>query len=93
MIVDLARAKEHLRITGTDEDALLEIYVGAAEDWIKNYLDDDGNIPDEFAIKAAALLILSGLYEHREAQVAGVEIKENPAVERLLFPFRKKLGV
>lgn len=93
MGVTLERAKQHLRVTSTAEDDLIELYIGAASDWIRNYLDDGEFVPDEFAVNAAQLLIIGDLYDIREAQSAGVEIKQNPAVERLLFPYRKNIGV
>lgn len=95
-IITLAEAKLHLRastsVTSPDPDNdLINIYIGAAENYILQYLDRQ-TIPQRDAIKAAALLIVADLYENRLG--AGEdEIKENPAVKRLLFPYRRNLGV
>jgi uncharacterized phiE125 gp8 family phage protein len=42
------------------------------------------------ALKAAILLIVADLYEHAEE---GAEVGDNPAVERLITPYRLNLGV
>lgn len=103
MIVDLETAKDHLRVTSNTEDALITRYMKAAEDYIKNYIDGDipGSAdspaePTPAAIEAAQLLIIGDLYENRQSQIVGnttSAIHANPAVERLLFPYRKKLGI
>lgn len=94
--VTLAEAKLHLRastyVDSPDpEDTLINIYIAAADDYIRNFLDRE-IIPNKSAIKAAALLIVADLYENREGS-GEKEIKENPAVMRLLFPYRRNLGV
>ena len=91
MIVSLDEAKEHLRVDGDDEDGLIQIYMDAAEERIKNYLDRD--IPENPAVKLAALMLIAGYYDLREDQVVGGTVEENPAVKRLLFPLRDKMGV
>lgn len=102
MIASLAIVKQHLRLSPVDttEDDLLLLYMGAAEDDIRNYLDREipgiGDSPQTdapFAIKAAQLLMVAGLYENRESETAQVDIKTNPTLVRLLFPYRKQLGV
>lgn len=102
MINTLQQVKQHLRLSlvDTTEDNLLVLYMAAAEDDIKNYIDDDipgpGDSPQEpipFAIMAAHLLLVGGLYENRESETYQNEIKQNPAVTRLLFPYRRKIGV
>jgi uncharacterized phiE125 gp8 family phage protein len=40
------------------------------------------------ALRAALLLVLGELYANREASLVGVTVNENPAVLRLLAPFR-----
>lgn len=40
------------------------------------------------ALRAALLLVLGELYANREAAIAGAVIADNPAVARLLAPFR-----
>lgn len=100
MIVSLEEAKQHVRADPDgDDDALIELYIGAAEDQIRNYLNSE--IPGlEFsptevpaAIKAGALLIIGDLYENREAKIVGTTAIENSAVVNLLHPYRVDLGV
>lgn len=97
-IVSLSEVKSHLKVDQSDEDTLIQVYIDASVDWIRNFLDTD--IPGELdspvstpaSIKAAAFLIVGNLYENREG--AGKdEIKDNPAVKSLLFPYRKQMGV
>jgi uncharacterized phiE125 gp8 family phage protein len=40
-----------------------------------------------YSIRAAILLLVAGLYENRESS-GPVKLNDNPAVDRLLFPFR-----
>lgn len=81
----------HLRI-GDDEDAaLLALYEGAAWDYVRAFTGHDWrsemneDVPD--AIQAAVLLLVADSYEHRLAQ-GDVRLHPNPAVDRLLWPFR-----
>lgn len=90
-IITLTEAKSHLRVTDTAEDTLIQLYIDAATEHISNYIDTP-NPPQNAAVKAAALLIVGGLYENRESENV-VKIEENPAVKRLLFPYRERLGV
>ena len=104
MINTLAVVKKHLRLSSLDtsEDDLILLYMGAAEGDIKNYIDGDiPGISDSppsappFPIQAAQLLIIGGLYENRESETVGGtrnQIMDNPAVKRLLNPYRN-LGV
>lgn len=95
MTLTLALIKKHLRIPSdqTDEDDLIAIYQGAAEGWVRNFLDDDDQVPDEPDVNAAILLIIADLYENREAQAVNVNINPNPRARNLLDPYRKKQGV
>lgn len=93
--VTVSEAKLHCRATTAvdspdPEDDLFEIYVQAADDYIIAYLDRP-SIPNKSAVKAAALLIVADLYENRLG-AGDFDIKENPAVKRLLQPYRKNLG-
>lgn len=90
-IVSLTEAKNHLRILDTSEDALIQLYIDAASDFICNYLDTP-NPPNAAAIKAAALLLVAGMFENRESE-GEQQLKENPALVRLLYPYREGLGV
>lgn len=90
-LVSLAEAKKQCRVTHSLEDDLITLYMNAADDWIMNYLDTS-NVPQVYAIKAAALLIIEDLYRVRGA-TSEMKQYENPAVERLLFPYREELGI
>lgn len=97
-ILTLTEIKSHLRIDQNAEDALLQIYLDAAEDYIEKFLNQpiigkaDSPISTPSAIKAAALLIIGDMYENREG-AGEKEIKENPAVSRLLHPYRIGIGI
>lgn len=102
-VLTLPEIKTHLRLdeSETAEDALLESLNEAAHDYASQYLgrplpwlDDDGLpvvVPP--SVRAALLLIIGDLYEHREGQIVGATIVDNPAVERLLHFYRVGLGV
>jgi uncharacterized phage protein (predicted DNA packaging) len=90
--VSLIEAKAHLRVDQDDEDTIIELYMDAATDYIQNFLNEDLSSDPASAIKAAALLIIGDLYENREGAGQN-EIKPNPAVMNLLYPYRKNLGI
>lgn len=89
-IVTLAEAKEHLRITHSDEDIVLQNYMDAADRYIENFLNRK-QVQVNAAIKSAALLIVGGLFENREWH-SEKDYKENPAVSNLLYPYRADIG-
>lgn len=97
-IVTLTEAKLHLKVEQTSEDALIDLYIAAAQEQIEKFLNC--SIPNmnlttpnpPASIKAAALLYIGELYENREGSTE-IELKENPAVMRLLYPYRKNLGI
>ncbi|HMU15817.1 MAG TPA: head-tail connector protein [Thauera aminoaromatica] len=94
----LDEAKEHLRVQIDTDDLLIEAYIEAAEAHVLDFLNlteyellgSPGTRPAP--LRVATLMIVADLYENREAQV-DFEIRANPAVERLLFPYRVNLGV
>ena len=90
-IITLTEAKHHLRITDTSEDTILQLYIDAAEEYITTFLDRQ-YVPRNAAVKAAALLTVADLFENREG-AGDKDIKENPAVMRLLYPYRSNLGL
>lgn len=92
MIVSLETAKSHLRVVTAEDDELITLYIGAAQEWIEKYLRRQ--VPnDSKAAQSAALLIIGGLYENRESLITGTIIAENPAVVNLLHPLRDQCGV
>lgn len=105
-LVDLPTAKLHLRAEGSDEDALIGLYLNAAALAASEYLnraiyadvvaqgEDAAGIVVNDAIKAAILLTLGGLYSNREDVVTGVSVARLPnGAQYLLHPYRIGLGV
>lgn len=90
-LLTITEAKAQCRVTHDLEDDLIQVYMDAADDYIKNYLNLE-IYPQKPAIKAAALLIIEDLYTHRSAQTE-IELYKNDAVEGLLHPFRQHLGI
>ncbi len=96
--------KEHCRIEAdfTADDALLQIYIGAAvryvETWTRRTLyvksSDPGFEGDEDAlllrddVRAAMLLLICSWYENREAVAMGEALPMPFAFEALLQPYR-----
>lgn len=98
-IVTLAEAKLHCRVDTAAEDDLLATYMDAASVYIRNFLNqeiptnDDSPATYPATIKAAALLIIAGLYEQRSDKIVGTISEDNPAVMNLLYPYRDELGI
>lgn len=97
-IITTAEAKLHLKVDQADEDSLIDLYIASAEAYIEKYINrviPNKNLPTPNVpapIKAAALLIVGDLYENRQG-AGTAEIKENPAVGRLLHPYRVNIGI
>jgi hypothetical protein len=94
----------HLKVDTTDDDAMIEIYLGAAERAAMDYCnrtiygaegvgsDLDGVVIND-AIKAAILLNLGHLYVNREG-VDTVQKQELPlGIQSLLQPYRIGIGM
>lgn len=106
MLLDLATVKLHLHETDTAQDALIGIYMLAAEEFARQFLgrtiyadevaqgvDTDGIVINA-AIQAALLLIVGHLYANREDVVAGVSVAQLPnGSQYLLMPYRVGMGV
>lgn len=54
--------------------------------FVAGYGDAASDVPS--AIRSAGLLMISDLYQNREAQSVGYEMQPNPAVDRLIAPYR-----
>ena len=106
MLLDLATVKLHLRVDGTDEDALIGVYALAAEESAMQFLGrtiyatelaqglDTAGIVINAAITAAMLLIAGHLYANREDVVSGVSVAQLPSgAQHLLQPYRVGMGV
>lgn len=84
-IITLEAAKAHLRVDGTDEDALIEVYLDAAEqssiDYIeRNLYETAGDLEDAIAAVPDAMAAATEAYE---AAVTAAEAIEDD-VERAL---------
>lgn len=90
-IITLSEAKEHLRVDHSIEDTLIQLYIDTAEEYIENYLNAP-SLPYNNSLRAAALLTVSDLYENRQG-AGEKDVKENPAVMRLMQPFRQSIGI
>ena len=103
-IITLETAKLHLKVDTTDDDTMIEIYLGAAERAAMDYCnrtiygaegvgsDLDGVVIND-AIKAAILLNLGHLYVNREG-VDTVQKQELPlGIRSLLQPYRIGIGM
>lgn len=106
MLLDLATVKLHLRVDDSAEDALIGVYVLAAEEFAMQFLGrtiyatelaqglDIAGIVINPAIQAALLLIVGHLYANREDVLAGVSVAQLPnGSQYLLQPYRSGMGV
>ena len=77
-MISLIEAKLHLRIDHTEDDPLITLYIGAAQEQIERHIQrkiitneevrtSDDDVVNNSALKAAALLFIGNLYENREA--------------------------
>ena len=106
MLLDLATVKLHLRVDDSAEDALIGLYVTAAEEFAMQFLGrtiyatelakglDTAGIVINPAIQAALLLIVGHLYANREDVLAGVSVAQLPnGSQYLMQPYRIGMGV
>lgn len=79
-IVSLSLAKAHMNIVGNDDDELIELYLGAAEEWLSNYigkpLAEIDPVPAD--LKLAVLKQAAFHYEQREAVAFGATMHIAP---------------
>ena len=88
MIVTLEKTKEWLRVESTDDDALIESFILAAEEIVQGVLrfpfTDLETVPEE--IKQAVWYTVSQLYELRESFNITILLS---TLKHLLYEFRK----
>ncbi|KKY78708.1 phage protein [Enterobacter cloacae] len=104
-MIELDVVKQHCRIDNdfTGDDALLEIYTGAAARYVQTwtrrtlyekesssgYADDPAPILLDDDVKAAMLLLIGHWYANREAvNIGNITTAVPLAVESLLQPYR-----
>lgn len=100
MYVDLAVAKQHLKMTTSHRDDEIELKLGAAEEHVQNilgasldsFLSDDSPAELPRPIVAAILLYLGDMVDISQTKVMGVTIAENTTARDLLYPYRQQLG-
>lgn len=85
--VTLQDAKDHLRVIGSEEDAYITQLIDAAEGHVADYLGEQLPTPMPAPIRAAVLLLVGDLFEHRERQGERM-LYENSAFALLLNPYR-----
>lgn len=90
--ITLTQAKTHLKVEQNDEDDHITLFIDAAHDYVKNFINQDIPAPVPAAIKASILLIVGDLYKNREAYKDAQSYK-NEAVDNLLWPYRADLGI
>ena len=106
MLLDFATVRLHLRVDDSAEDALIGLYVTAAEEFAMQFLGrtiyatelaqgaDTAGIVITPAIQAALLLIVGHLYANREDVLAGVSVAQLPnGSQYLMQPYRIGLGM
>lgn len=94
----LEKVKLDLRVNHNDDDAIIQIYIDAAEDEVRNYLGVS-EIPTEIgsseppvvgSLYAAVFLLVKSKYE--AANPSEIEGLRNSA-EKLMDPYRSNFGV
>jgi len=97
-MIGLSVAKEHLRVDGDEEDALIQLYIDAAistfETWTNRTLVDPAQpLPDPLgnalhitpSIVQGALLLVGHWYANRESAISGAITTEMPMATRALW--------
>lgn len=90
-IATLSEVKMHLRISHSVEDTIIQVYMDAADERIRTYLNCE-NPAINPAIKAAFLLFVGDLFENRESQQEK-KLESNQAAINLLYPYRENIGL
>lgn len=94
-IVALSEVKQHLRYDDSESDLILELYINAAEAFIKKYLNQTDVDLSNIAIKQAALLLIGHWDADRNGGSSELPNGQHlpSAVLALLEPFRMPLVV
>jgi uncharacterized phage protein (predicted DNA packaging) len=99
-ITALSVLKSHLRVTHSDEDALIQLYLDAAEGAVANRVQrvliaegatpapDSDQLPMSWDVRAAVLMFAAHLYEHREVVTEESVVVLPMSLDFLLAPYR-----
>ncbi len=91
-MIDLEKAKIHLRVDDDCEDGYIVNLITASKEWVKNYLGDrypESNSPNVGLVEAAELMLIAELYESREISVPN-DTRRSKTFFMLLEPLRDK---
>lgn len=96
MAVDLAAAKQHLNITGSDDDTVISRLIDASTAHMARLLgfalDDEDEFPDGTPadLQHAQLMLVAHWFENREASLVGVTAMSVPfGVQDIVREHRK----
>lgn len=103
-MISLADVKAHLRVTHDEEDGLIQSCLNASVLRVSNDIQQvivaedattkEGQIALNQVLRHAILLSVGDLYENRESVLSmGRQFSVNPTYDRLLAPYRAKMGV
>lgn len=86
-------AKQHMKVDGTDEDALITLYIEAAEQYVAHYIGKPLTDLDPFPadLKLAILRLVAFYYECRNIATFGLSSQIAPqGVAVTLDSYREK---
>ncbi|OCP17022.1 MULTISPECIES: head-tail connector protein [unclassified Ensifer] len=86
-------AKQHMKVDSTDEDALIELYIEAAEQYVANYVGKPLTDLDPFPadLKLAILRLVAFYYEVRNIATFGLTSQLAPhGVAVVLDSYRER---
>ena len=80
--VSLETAKQFMRIDEDAEDALILMFIDAAEVWVENYIGKtlDDLQPIRGDLERAICLLVSFYFEHRSPASFGIAVKMTPGM-------------
>lgn len=97
-MIDLVLVKAHLRVDGTEEDALIGTYLNGAVEYVQQHCDrrivEAPESPDQMAltddVKQAILLLIGHWYANREEVAIGAAANQVPMGVNALLWTRKR---
>lgn len=94
VVIPLSLLKQHIEYDDNDRDEQITFYAQSALDYCLKWCDEPAwKAPEDIPhpVKSATLLVLGDMFEHRTSQ-SEIQLYENKAAERLLFPYRNWRG-